>query len=291
MSRAAAKETIRRVQTQSLTSKQSANAPTNVDFSKRATFNILITPELASWILENRNGANLRKQVIRSHVEFLTSVINAGDWFDNHPMPIVFDENGDFIDGQHRLLAVITSGKSVWMKVEAGYDEKVSKTLDSGKPRALKDHVSFSDDPTANKYISIVVKQYHNLTISQTRLQPLSAYEETYLEHAEGINFAAAFAATKHKGVTRAGIACALVEMYEHSQSLAIVFANSLKVVDGAIQPARMLRDWCLRNMVGGQGSSIQRTWYDKAVFCMNAAIEGRDVPRVQAGTWTCKKK
>jgi hypothetical protein len=153
----------------------------------------------------------------------------------------------------------------------------------------LKDHLSFSGDIALNKFIATIVRTFYTLEASDSRKQPTGVYEQIYLEHASGIDFAAMFVASRAKAVTRAGIACALAEMFERNKTQAKLFADTLKVADGTLQPARMLRNWCLMNTDGG--GSGPRFWYDRAVYCMNAALEGRDVSQVRTGNWTVKAK
>jgi hypothetical protein len=279
------------VTVKSLTAKQSAAAPTDIDFSKRATYNLLITPGLAAWILENKNGSNLRKTMVRAHVRLLGDTMARGDWVDNHVQPIIFDENGDLADGQHRMQCVVDTGKSIWMKVEAGCPDAWSKTYDTVQPRGLKDHAPFSNDPKLNGYMATIVRQYQTLLTGNGRTQPTSIYEALYLEHADAINFAALFASSRVKAVTRAGVSCALLEMFERGRAQSKAFAESLRVPDGPIQPARMLRDWCQRNSSSGGGTTGTRHWFDRSVFCMNAFFEGRDITQVKPGIWGVKKK
>ncbi len=72
-----------------------------------------VTPELAaSWL----DGTEVDRPVQERHVEQLATEMTAGRWQLTH-RGIAFDINKKLIDGRHRLLAVIRSGKTVPMLV------------------------------------------------------------------------------------------------------------------------------------------------------------------------------
>src|SRR5581483_4804534 len=70
----------------------------------------------------------------------LTTAIQNGEWQENGAT-IVFNEDGELIDGQHRLAAVIRSGKTIWSLVVRGVSSKESvfHTIGDEKPRRVTD--------------------------------------------------------------------------------------------------------------------------------------------------------
>ena len=74
----------------------------------------VITPEIATDILENHNPRNRR--VSEPTVEAYASDMKQGRWVLNH-QGIAFDEEGNLIDGQHRLWAIVFANVSVEMMV------------------------------------------------------------------------------------------------------------------------------------------------------------------------------
>lgn len=76
-----------------------------------------ITPQWASRILETRNPVN--RNVAEAVVDAYASDMAAGHWLLTH-QGLAFNDSGDLIDGQHRLHAVIKSGKTVKMMVTMG---------------------------------------------------------------------------------------------------------------------------------------------------------------------------
>jgi hypothetical protein len=74
---------------------------------------MMVTPEMArSWL---SNQVRNRK-LIMSHVKYLANEIRQGRWRLS-PQGIAFGDNGQLLDGQHRLRAIIEAGIAVKMLV------------------------------------------------------------------------------------------------------------------------------------------------------------------------------
>lgn len=96
-----------------------------------------ITPELAKDILENHNNLNRNRN--KEHVKALLNNMKQGTWRFNGDT-IRFDRDGELIDGQHRLAAIVEFGKPLPMIVVKGFDKETMRTIDQEiKPRNLKD--------------------------------------------------------------------------------------------------------------------------------------------------------
>lgn len=94
-----------------------------------------IGPKTAKeYLKKNIDNRNLRT----SHSEKLAAAIRALEWGLNGET-IKFNRNGVLIDGQHRLNAVIVSGKPIVAIVVRGIDPNLFHTIDQGKPRNLRD--------------------------------------------------------------------------------------------------------------------------------------------------------
>ena len=61
-----------------------------------------------------------------------------GRWI-NNGQPIVFDEMGNLIDGQHRCRAIILAQMPIAMLVVRGAPSRAMETMDTGRPRKLSD--------------------------------------------------------------------------------------------------------------------------------------------------------
>lgn len=90
-----------------------------------------VTPQLAAEFLEkNANNRSLSNAV----VEHYAMQMRSGKWIANGET-IKFGSNGELVDGQHRLQAIIQSGVTVTMVVVTGVPEGSKETIDVGKVR------------------------------------------------------------------------------------------------------------------------------------------------------------
>lgn len=102
-----------------------------------------ITPQWASKVLETRNPHN--RNVSEPYVKKLARDIQCGSYLLTH-QAIAFDTNGDLIDGQHRLHAVVLAQKPVKMLVVSGVEPTAKlngssihtfSVIDSGRARRV----------------------------------------------------------------------------------------------------------------------------------------------------------
>lgn len=94
-----------------------------------------ITPEVATKILEDSKDIRNRA-VSDGHVKWLADQMKAGKWILNGEA-IILDDEGQLIDGQHRLWAVVNSGVTITTMVTRGADRKGFATIDTGAARTL----------------------------------------------------------------------------------------------------------------------------------------------------------
>lgn len=91
-----------------------------------------ITPEIAkAYLARNVGNRNMRPHKIAQFV----ADMKAGRWLLNN-QGIGFFDDGDLMDGQHRLTAVVQSGVTVRMAVMRGFQRNVVYTIDSGSKRS-----------------------------------------------------------------------------------------------------------------------------------------------------------
>ena len=128
-----------------------------IDFSKEDCFKTLVTEDIArSWL--ERNFCN--RPISQSLVEMYERDMKEGRWKTNGAT-ICFSKNGELIDGQHRLTAIVHTGIPQYMWVMTG----ITKTchIDDGRKRTLKDQVlvmgvAKTGDAFANTTILAAVK-------------------------------------------------------------------------------------------------------------------------------------
>ena len=84
--------------------------------TKVKTEKVLVTPHHAEkWINNMRRNRPVSDRVVNQYARDM----ERGNWLLTH-QGIAIDEDGQLIDGQHRLWAIVLTGKSVWMTVTTG---------------------------------------------------------------------------------------------------------------------------------------------------------------------------
>lgn len=100
----------------------------------------IVTPEIAAHFLQkNKDNRDYRKK----WVAHLSNIIKTGEWLTTH-QGIALDKDGNLIDGQHRLLAIIDSGLPVQINVSYDVDANTFSCIDIGVKRNLADITRFS---------------------------------------------------------------------------------------------------------------------------------------------------
>ena len=95
-----------------------------------------ITPEKAEEYLGTmRSNRNVKPKWLAE----LERRINNGEWDPNNPQPISFAGEKTLIDGQHRLLAVVGTRKSIKCWVAREVPQSAISNIDTGKARSMAD--------------------------------------------------------------------------------------------------------------------------------------------------------
>lgn len=122
----------------------------HVRVSGRVYIDIMMTPELAQWILDNTpDNFNFRKVNEARKRQYAIKMLNK-EWEDNAE-PIRLTAEWYLIDGQHRLLGVIMSGVTVPMTLVIGCETEESRNIDMGQARQLSHHLSHRKEKNAIK--------------------------------------------------------------------------------------------------------------------------------------------
>ena len=101
----------------------------------------LITPEWAAEILQTKNSKN--RKLRGWWAEALAAAIRRGEWITTH-QGIAFDEDGNIIDGQHKLKAVVLAKIPIEMMVFHGVPRSAFSVLDIGTKRSYADTTGLS---------------------------------------------------------------------------------------------------------------------------------------------------
>jgi hypothetical protein len=243
-----------------------------------------ISPKKAQQYLnDNTTNRSLRSGVVDQYTKDMVD----GKW--THCVaPIVFYDNGDVADGQHRLWAIIESNTTQQFFVMRGLPRDAGLNIDVGLPRTLLDNARISGVDTELSYEAIGTARACALgRRSRDRMSPaaqlamLEPIREPVLwsvEHQPNGKFL-------RNSLVRAALARAYMHegdkdrLAHFSHILTTGFADSVEDT-GAIA----LRNFLLKE--GAAVSGVDSGWIDTFVKAQNAIwnfMRGREMRRVRS--------
>ncbi len=155
-----------------------------------------VTPQMANQWLNEHNTHN--RPLYERTIDVYALDMKRKFWTLNH-QGICFDEEGTLLDGQHRLAAVIRSGKTIPMYVFRGMPKQYSAdgnmfdtqmTIDDIKKRSVGDKLSLSlGMENANLKAAMIAVIINICTGKSGRLSPgiVAEVYETYKEEIESV--------------------------------------------------------------------------------------------------------
>lgn len=107
-------------------------------YPKIITKIIDVSPKVAEEFLKFNT---MNRLLTKSHINHLAQIMKQGDW-ELTGENIIIAPDGTLLNGQHRLYAIIKSGKTVQICFIFGIDKKAFSAMDTGKIRNATDVIS-----------------------------------------------------------------------------------------------------------------------------------------------------
>lgn len=216
-----------------------------------------------------------------------THAMKSGGWRLTH-QGIAFDENGKMIDGQHRLTAIIASGKTVQMNVSRYSANAPMAVLDSGASRTVSDRVQISG--IIGKHTREVVATLNAMLLAETgnssreTLQP-HEIESLYGQESGAIDFVFTAFGAKHStqwnSIVRAGFAyCSAFAPIETAQ-LATMIREKVGYKKGSAAHAFVVA--LTEGKLQSRSHSERADTMAKVLWLIRQHIEGKNVERTRA--------
>ena len=143
---------------------------------------ISVTPKVAEYMLRNnKNNRNVSKWRVALYAEEM----KRGAWKLNGET-ISINKNGELLNGQHRLLAVIKSGCTVEMAVAFDVDNDVH-LFDRGRTRSVTDQMKM-DGVSCNNYTAAMARLFIYLEDGNNKISD-SRIHEFHEKYADDIKF------------------------------------------------------------------------------------------------------
>lgn len=139
-----------------------------------------ISPETAKLWLEMANRTNRPMRTM--HVSDLAQSIRKGQWRQTH-QGVAFSADGELLDGQHRLAAIVEAGIPVAMWVWRGMHQSTMGVIDTGLKRSLSDRVMMP------RRTIDVIAYYHRVlgNIHQPTADDIGPYKAAFLNTIIGL--------------------------------------------------------------------------------------------------------
>lgn len=161
-------------------------APHQVPRSEEYAIRTVMTPAMAAEYLAKNTQPN--RQLKEAHLALLMRDMQEGRWQCNGE-PLIFDADGNVLDGQHRLHAIVRSGVTIETYVVWGMAPSVMPTLDRGSLRSMGDVLGMDGESNRAQLAAALVwlwadahgglQSYHNPTGKPT----IGELQETLARH------------------------------------------------------------------------------------------------------------
>jgi len=217
----------------------------------------MVTPDMARvWLQKNK----INRAVNLSRVKLYAEEMKRGRWFLHH-QGIAFYEDGTFADGQHRLLAIIESGRSVPMTVTRGLTAEAGLMIDAHQQRKAHQSIKISGmaEWIGKEQVSVIRMVDTVNRKGVVRKMSNSEVINVGEQYKQTVQFAVAAMPSRKKYLTSAAIMASLgiaskYEDYERLMEFGKVFQSGIP--EGAEDVAALrAREWLIEG-AGRYGGS-----------------------------------
>lgn len=270
---------------------------------KRAGF-FTIPPSEAGVVLEHYNDKN--RPINGDNVDRLAKDMESGDWDNDTGDPIQFDSNGKLLNGQHRLMGCVKSGKSISVAVIWGLPPHTMKYVDGAYPRntslrmLLDEAVDGTRERPTHSQVTYrqkeyaVVKMWLNQTVGKV---PRSVAELEAFRKDHEPALAVSLRAVSNTDARKTGYKAACAIYFEKHPAKAEEFIQLVGGVDtdNLPSPVVRLREYLARSTASrgtkrrkSSGGNTMVDTYETTVAMIHAFHNGETVKRVTAQKeWT----
>ena len=146
------------------------------------TKTIDVSPQMAeAWLEKNLNNRAIKDNVVMRFMR----IIEQDKWKLTH-QGIAFDWNEKLVDGQHRLWAIVLTGRTVPIRVTYNVDPETSFVIDTGRSRSGADVLTIAGRPVPHNVNGVVTFLFQVIT---GRAPENEERIEFYDEYQKGIRF------------------------------------------------------------------------------------------------------
>lgn len=255
-----------------------------VDLSREQSEAVIVGPDDAAWALD-RNGNN--RKMSRSVWNRYAAAMTAGKWLDMHPDPLLFNGDGQLMNGQHRLRAIWASGVHVVMLVRTMQHREMVMAIDSGYKRVAADQIRLFCGKQVDSVLlaSIRLWDVDNNCIISDRSKRMNRTPQEIIDlidaHQMEIGVADRIMNHKVAGVAIAAVGCALLVAAKARGKMVGEFAEDLLQVVPHSRTIAFLRSWLVAPATLKMNSSAKYMMaYERTVTAIDYWLAGRELSR-----------
>jgi hypothetical protein len=240
-----------------------------------------IPPDLAvKWLKRNRINRPLQRRHVLRYVE----AIKAGEWDDANGETIIFSDENDLMDGQHRLTAVVEAQKAIVSLVVFGVSTKKRGSIDTGAKRLMSNFLGMDGVKNATAVASIMAMLHayeDGVLLQYPAGKPFASYDEgrAFLEKHPGIH-EAAHVAKRIGTLMRTSIAGMVYYAFaQRDVALANIWSGTM--IDGRVRMPHEVFLTLRERLLKQRRERDKLHYLEQATYCVkafNAARQGKTI-------------
>lgn len=251
-----------------------------------------VTPDLAREWLEN---SRRNRKLSQRRIDLYASAMQRGDWLPND-QGISFNEQGQLMNGQHRLNAVIKANLPIPMLVVSNIPDRSQLVMDQNLKRTPHDQVALREGwevtPMHIAVAKCMITSVGGPAIKQREIirADLQLMDRYYVKHHKAVEFAVAqfnWRATI-KGVTIAPVIAPVARAYYSTEPHKLarfseVVATGMADSSGDA-PAIVLRNWLLAQRdkeLSARRGKDRYVIYKRTELALKAYLEDNSIERL----------
>jgi len=200
------------------------------------------TKTAAQWLKKNKCNRPLSKRTVEQYARDQ----KAGQWYAK-PLAVCFDEDGNLINGQHSLNAILVSRETQTFLVARDVPKETIVVLDRGRNRSLSEVAHFFEMNIPGRAFSVA----RGLEFGMYVTAPRSFYEQLQAvqKHQEALDWMLKYSPKPHSWIKPFVLVIVMRAWYTEDRDR---LAEFLQVLDTGLQPhgrqdsgAVLLREMC----------------------------------------------
>jgi hypothetical protein len=246
---------------------------------------LLVTPRMAKdWLSTNCENRTLSQD----WVDKLARDMANGD-FPNIGETIKFDQDGNLIDGQHRLSAVVQSGRQIEFIIIEGIDRQHRYKMDKQRKRTAADELTMRFQMPSAKLVAATARIVLLWQIEEIKSEGYKPTDSEIVEFGVKnrepmINAVRYGVNLRHEiGAIPSAAAAMYFLTHEIDPALAVDFWTGVQKGSGLIDgdPELTLRNAIVRMNQVTQGSKLVKPFLGLLAQAWNAKREGKKIRRL----------